>query len=376
VIGLVVALILIRVGWLKWLTGLITLSIVAAVSLIVMLVMTNTSSVGVVMDEPPLPEIDAFLQDQGFSGAVLIAQDDQILLNKGYGYADRNRMTLNTPQARFPIGSVTKQFTAMAILMLQAEGKLNLQDPVCEYIADCPAAWREVTLYHLLTNSSGIPDFFVPCFSNSQDFEEAITEAVGQPLQFQPGEQYSYSNVGYHLLGEVIEQVSGQPYGEFLQRAIFTPLGMKDTGFEDEGYQTVGYVNAFLRACPFELSALGSEGGLYSTVEDMYRWDQALYTDQLIAQALLDEMFTAHVRMPDKFLGGELGYGYGWAVGQQFGRRMVMHGGLIYGFTSVIVRYPDDRLAVIILSNQQNYSGGTLTAGVLQRVAQEMLDEE
>ena len=368
VVGTVTAIILVRVGWWRWRTALVTLSIVAATLLAVCLVMTRPAAAGTVGASPPFPEIDAYLKDQGFSGAVLIARDGQVLFDKGYGYADRNRMVPNTPQTRFPIGSVTKQFTAMAILMLQEQGRLNLQDHVCQYVADCPAAWREIALYHLLTNSSGIPDFFVPCFSDPQDVEDAIAGVKGQPLQFQPGEKYGYSNAGYYMLGEVIEEVSGQPYGAFMQQAVLGPLGMKDTGSEGRSRQAVGYVSAFLRACSFDISALSSEGGLVSTVEDLYRWDQALYTERLIPQELLDEMFTAHIPTPEKLGTSELGYGYGWAVGSWAGHRMQMHGGFIFGFKSMIARFPDDRLTVIVLSNQQNYAGGSVSIGVLQEI--------
>ena len=297
--------------------------------------------------------------DETFSGSVLIAQDGEVLLNRGYGSADREQGISNTPQTRFLIGSVTKQFTAMAILILQSQGRLNVQDPICRYIEDCPTAWKDITIHHLLTHTSGIT--FMVGNSGSLPITPAGLLALfkDSPLDFQPGERFNYSNCGYWVLGYIIEQVSGQSYEDFIQQAIFEPLDMHDSGYnQDASGLAVGYKDQYTIAAPTEESDSSfsySAGALYSTVEDLYRWDQALYTDQLIPQDLLDQMFAPQISMyPDVV--GSMVYGYGWFVLDDLGRQLVWHGGAIEGFRSVIFRYPDERITIIILSNQEDSS--------------------
>jgi CubicO group peptidase (beta-lactamase class C family) len=299
--------------------------------------------------------------DETFSGSILIAQDGEVLLSRGYGSADRELGISNTPQTRFFVGSVTKQFTAMAILILQSQGRLNVQDPICRYIKDCPADWEDITIHHLLTHTSGI----TPMVGNSGSLP--ITPAgllalfKDSPLDFQPGERFNYSNCGYWVLGTIIEQVSGQSYEAFVQQWILEPLGMHDSGFDqDANGLAVGYVDQYT-AAPAEVSDSSfsySAGALYSTLEDLYRWDQALYTDQLIPQDLLDQMFAPLINVSPDVIGSEA-YGYGWIVQDDLGRQLVWHGGAIEGFRAAIFRYPDERITIIILSNQED-SGDTM----------------
>ena len=297
-------------------------------------------------------------EDETFSGSVLIAQEDEVLLNRGYGSADREQGIPNTPQTRFFVGSVTKQFTAMAILILQSQGRLDVQDPICRYIEDCPAAWEDITIYHLLTHTSGM----VVMPENSSYPESPITprELLGRfedtPLDFQPGERISYSNCGYWVLGTIIDQVSGQSYEAFVRQWILEPLEMHDSGFDqDASILAVGYVdqNTAAPAPVIESSFLYSAGGLYSTVEDLYRWDQALYTEQLISRDLLDQMFIPRISLHPEAVGSPE-YGYGWFVLDHMGRRLVMHGGALDGFRSWVYRYPGDRITIILLSNQED----------------------
>jgi CubicO group peptidase (beta-lactamase class C family) len=296
--------------------------------------------------------------DETFSGSVLIARDGEVLLSRGYGSADRELGIANTPQTRFFIGSVTKQFTAMAILILQSQGRLNVQDPICSYIEDCPAAWEDITIYHLLTHTSGM--VVMPADNSYPESpittRELLDRFEGAPLDFPSGERISYSNCGYWVLGTIIEKVSGQPYENFVQQWILEPLDMHDSGFDqDANGLAVGYVDQNT-AAPAEVvdsSLTYSAGALYSTVEDLYRWDQALYTEQLIPGELLDQMFAPQVSLyPDAV--GSVAYGYGWLVLDHLGRQLVFHGGAIDGFRSWIFRYPDDRITIILLSNQED----------------------
>jgi CubicO group peptidase (beta-lactamase class C family) len=304
-------------------------------------------------------ELDTMLQKVTkagvFSGSVLVAQNGQVILSKGYGFADREKKISNAAQTKFSIASITKQFTAMAIMMLQEQGKLKVQDKICAYLTDCPEAWKSITIDQLLTHTSGIPDtpwaFYMQEITSSLPLEQSIADAKTKPLDFQPGEKFSYDNLGFVLLGKIIESVSGQSYEAFLQTNIFEPLQMTNTGFDPARTDlAVGYEDQVYVADPINMWVSFSAGALYSSVEDLYHWDQALYTDKLVPQQVLDTMFTAHVLMPDS---DGWGYGYGWMIGPDT-PRLIMHYGGFNGFTSVIKRYPDDIATIIILTNQEN----------------------
>lgn len=309
-----------------------------------------------------ISSIDAHLSgladDHLFTGSVLVAQDGPVLISKGYGLADIENGISNTPQTRFRIGSMTKQFTAMAILLLQAQGKLNVGDRICDYIPDCSAAWGEITIHQLLTHTSGLPVSY-PALTEASATQaplapiEIIALFKDEPLQFKPGEKFGYSNVGYILLGYLIEEVSGQSYATFLQGHIFGPLNMKDTGYEHDGSNlAIGYAFLDNKADFINISIPFSAGGLYSAVEDLYLWDQALYSEQLVSKESLDTMFNAFVSAPSPYP-SQVGYGYGWFVGEGLNRRVIGHGGKINGFKSYIQRFPDDKVTIIVLSNQE-----------------------
>jgi CubicO group peptidase (beta-lactamase class C family) len=317
-------------------------------------------------------QIDAFLTDltdqDRFSGSVLVAMDGQVVISQGYGMANLELEVPNTPQTKFLIASITKQFTAMAILQLQQQGKLNVQDPICQYLLDCPEAWQPITLHHLLTHTSGIPDYYASLSVDIQKHSLNPTDLMNlipKSSEFSPGERFHYSNSGYVLLGYIVEQVSGQPYALFLQQNIFKPLQMADTGYDTTRAviknRAGGYMSATTNAEYFDPSVLYAAGGLYSTVEDLFRWDQALYGDQLLSQPLRDEMFTSFASIPPDFFGWRLSsdevtdasYGYGWFIGERLNRKWTAHSGSIYGFTGVIERYPDDKVVIIVLSNRE-----------------------
>jgi CubicO group peptidase (beta-lactamase class C family) len=313
--------------------------------------------------------MDAWLSQQSkdgnFSGSVLVARQDDVLLNQGYGLADRQHNIPNTAQTRFRLGSITKQFTAMAILILAARGKLNVADPICNYIADCPATWVGITIDHLLTHTSGLPDLlslpgYWSTLATPSPPEQTIARFKDLPLDFQPGETWSYSNSGYIVLGYIIEQASGQSYEDFLQQSIFTPLNLRDTGYDHNSNSlAVGYPDqdSTEPAEFIDMSIPYAAGALYSTVEDLYHWEQALSTEQLVPRVYLDEMFAPHAAIPHRWSSA---YGYGWFIAKERGRTLNLHGGEIPGFTTVIARYPDDHVTIIVLSNQQNIDIGRI----------------
>ncbi len=304
-----------------------------------------------------LDEYIAALNKLGsFNGSILIAKNNQVIVRKGFGMANLEYNVLNTPDTKFRIASITKQFTAMAVMMLQERGKLNVRDSVCKYLTACPESWQGMTLHNLLTHSSGIPD--IVTFPDYQQFkmlpstpEESIQKFKNKPLDFPPGEKFNYSNSGYILLGHIIEKVSGDKYEDFLRKNIFEPLKMTNTGYDH--YEKVlnnraeGYVlrrSGFVRGQYIDMSIPFAAGGLYSTIEDLFLWDRSLYTNDLVSKKSLDAIFT-----PEK---GE--YGYGWVIGRQFNRRIATHSGSIEGFKSVIARYPAEQVSIVVLSNIGN----------------------
>ncbi len=342
-------IILIRKGRWNLNKGAITIVAASIVLSGAYLAMTRPVSTGMVTRETTFMEIDAYLKEQGFNGAIFIARDGNILISKGYGYADRSWMIPVTPHTKFRIGSNTKQFTAMSLLMLQHRGRLNVQDKFCKYIPDCPDAWKEITIHQLLTHTSGIPDYISTFFWGDTTKDGIIEAMKNKPLDFKPCEKYSYSNTGYVLLGKVIEQASGMSYGEFLQGNIFVPLNMTNSGFNpDMNIGTVGYINGFFETIPFLFPECFAGCGIHSTVEDLYKWDQALYTERLIPGTLLDEMFTAHAPEPNS----SYSYGYGMEVGETRRHRLARHGGQEVGFGSFFERFPDEKLVIILLSNE------------------------
>jgi CubicO group peptidase (beta-lactamase class C family) len=290
--------------------------------------------------------------------AVLVAQNGKVLFQSGYGQSDRENHVPVTPETRFRIGSITKQFTSAAILKLQEQGKLSVQDKLTKYIADFPRG-DEVTLHHLLTHTSGIhsytsrPDFPDKVGQPTQ-WEELIQSIKRDPYDFDPGTKWLYNNSGYLLLGYIIEKVSGQPYEDFLRTQFFQPIGMENTGVyradlklknEALGYQRQGY--HFTRAPNWDMTWAGGAGALYSTVGDLYRWNEALFNGKVLTEPSLRAAFTA-ARTQD---GRDTGYGYGWALSDTRGSQVIAHGGGLPGFSSYLLRMPRENLTVVVLEN-------------------------
>ena len=306
--------------------------------------------------------MNAAMAVNGFSGSILVARNAEPVVTKGYGMANIELAVPNTPQTVFRLGSVTKQFTATAIMMLQERGKLRVSDPICQYLTDCPAAWQPLTIRHLLTHTSGIPNYTnFPDFARTAVQPTSSTDMIGmlrdKPLEFAPGEKFAYSNSGYYLLGMIIERASGKTYADFLEANIFTPLAMNHTGYDNSSTiiknRAAGYARQAghtVNAAYMDMTIPFAAGALYSTTEDLLRWDQALYKNTLVSQKSLDEMFT-----PEKG-----GYGYGWSIGKRFDRQVIAHGGGIYGFATEIARFPADRATVIVLSNVEGAAAGPI----------------
>lgn len=289
-----------------------------------------------------------------FDGAVLVAQNGQVIFSKGYGFADRENKIPNTPQTKFMIASMTKQFTAMAVLLLQQQGKLSVEDDICDYITNCPEIFKPVKIRHLLSQSAGLPNTTAYSMPGDQMVSKSAT------LFFQPGEQFKYQDVTFNIAGRIIETASGQSYASFLKQNIFEPLEMSNTG-ADYLQQTdlaKGYADAQTGIALLPFNGLFGDGAIYSTVEDMYRWDQALYTDKLLPQSVIKDIFTPQVAVPDGQYYGSIdgstgwSYGFGWFIApKELG--YVIHGGTLPGYRAEFRRYMDDKAVIILLTNHE-----------------------
>jgi len=272
-------------------------------------------------------------ENRQFNGNILVAREGNVVYRHAFSAAGKEPNTLETPSN---IASVTKQFTAMAIMILAERGKLHYDDPASRHIPGLSKLTREVTLRHLLTHTSGIPDVGDLGIDKPRLREEEVLKAViAQQADFaKPGAKYRYSNAGYVLLAMVVENASGKPFGRFLQEIIFAPLGMSHTQLSKDSDKR-GYAKG--------------DSGILSTVDDLLKWDQALYTDQLVRQATLDEAFT-----PGRVQEGKSTYGFGWNIMQPDGTRYVWHTGNTANFRAFIGRRLEQRLTVIILTNLGN----------------------
>jgi CubicO group peptidase (beta-lactamase class C family) len=297
--------------------------------------------------------IQYYVSNHQFMGSVLVAKGDQTLLDRGYGSADLEWNVPNSPTGKFRLGSITKQFTSTSILLLEDRGKLNVGDLVKKYVPDAPAAWDKITIYHLLTHTSGIPNFTsFPDYSKSEAVastpQQLVDRFKNKPLDFEPGSKWSYSNSGYVLLGYIIEKVSGGSYQRFLQENIFNPLGMKDSGYDSNSavllHRVSGYTpspNGIEHAGYINMTIPFSAGALYSTTEDMLRWHRGLFGGKILSAASLKKMTTPF----------RSDYAMGFMVQTRNGRRAISHGGGIEGFNTAASYWPDEKLSVIVLAN-------------------------
>ena len=324
--------------------------------------------------------LDGLALSGGFSGTVLVARRGQVLLDAGYGLADRATRTANGPATIFQIGSVTKQFTAMAIAILAQQGKLRPAGRACDYLPDCPPSWLPITIVELLTHTSGIADWSTwnltgPLPGEATDPIAAIvTQAQAEPLAFQPGRQAAYSNPGYVVLGQIIHHVSGRSYAAFLHEHVFAPLGMAHTGVYQGDPLGPGHALGYLAdgsVAPAYLTAdSSSAGAIYSTAGDLYRWDQALITGtpRLVAPALVQQILTVHAPCPYQScpLPADRGYGYGWFVGGTGPARLVHHSGSGLGFWAYNGFYPAQDIVVVVLGNLDTIAINPISAELNQ----------
>ena len=292
--------------------------------------------------------------------AAIVVKDGKVLYRKAYGMASLELGVPLQPDMVFRLGSLTKQFTATAILMLVEDGMLALDDPIEKHLAGYPTQGHRITIEHLLTHTSGIQSYTdMPGWMTSRILADmTVTELVDgfkrEPMQFAPGDKYRYNNSAYILLGAIIEKVSGKTYEAFLKERIFEPLGMKSTSYGSNepviprrvpGYTQEGDVSKTARY--LSMTQPYAAGALVSTVDDLALWDASLYTEKLLKRASLERMWTPFATRDGK----STKYGYGWAISEVRGRRTVEHGGGIFGFATHALRLPDERVYVAVLCN-------------------------
>jgi CubicO group peptidase (beta-lactamase class C family) len=291
-----------------------------------------------------------------FSGTVLVARNGKPLFAKGFGMANRELDVPNSPVTKFRLASVSKQFTAVGIMILEHQGKLKLDEPISKYVSDVPEAWSKVTFHQLMSHTSGVPEnlgvaLFKGMWPQPVDPDHLLDLVKTKPLDFKPGDKWKYSNTGYELLGMAIEKISGMKYGDFLKMHIFEPLGMNDTGIDDRKLVLKNRASGYslsrgqvVHATYIDLSQVFSAGSVFSTVLDLVKWDNALYTEQVLPKSALEKMWT--VVKSD--------YGYGWMIAPWFGKKCVFHGGDLPGFHSLVSRFPDQKLFVAVLTNLES----------------------
>jgi len=311
--------------------------------------------------------INAFVRLRTFGGSILVAQKGKVLVCKGYGMANYEHDVPNTPRTKFRIGSMTKQFTAMAIMQLQERGRLHVQDPIAKYVEDIPDSWKDVTIHHLLTHTSGIPLYYAypdyAAYSRTPMTPRELIETVmDKPLDFPPGEGCRHSCSGFNILGLIIEKISGMPYADFLHENIFDPLDMKDSGFDLPSPVLENRAQGYVRLANGEWANAGyihmsvpyAAGALYSTVEDLYKWDRALYSEKLVSRKSLEAIFTPYAKDSKYGLtsgGGGWAYGYGWIISATNRGKVFSHSGGVNGFSTNIARHVDEDACIIVLCN-------------------------
>jgi CubicO group peptidase (beta-lactamase class C family) len=299
-------------------------------------------------------------------GTVLVARDGEVLLSEGFGFANLEWRIPNTPVTKFRLGSVTKQFTGAAILLLAERGELSLDDSIKKHWPDTPTDWESVTFFHLLTHTAGIPNMAaLPNFATYRLSPSPVARTVAllkdKPLEFAPGSEMRYSNSGYVLLGYLIERISGKSYAEFLRDNIFTPLGMMDTGYDVHAEiidrRASGYVAApggFSNAPYVDMTLPHAAGALYSTTQDLLRWTQGLFSGRLLTPPSLEKMTTPFKN----------DYALGVSSMERNGQIAITHGGAIEGFNTNLTFYPADRTTVVVLGNVSGPAPGQIAAQI------------
>ncbi|GAA4444820.1 serine hydrolase [Novipirellula rosea] len=340
------------------------------------------SAAAVVSDtETPKQKLDQKLDGVDASKlpalALLVGRDGKVIYRRVIGLANLDEQRVATANTKFRIGSITKQFTAAAILRLVAEEELALDDTLDQFLPTFPRG-DEITIHHLLTHTSGIPSF-----TETGDFWQRVTKPTTEAdviasfqelsLSFEPGKKFHYNNSGYFLLGHIVGQVSGKSFGDYLQETFFEPLGMTDTGIhspdlnlENEAHGYSLEDDAFTPALNWHMSQVGGAGAMYSTVDDLMLWNEAVFAGQLLTPELREKAFTPY----------QNGYGYGWLIGEHRGLRTIGHTGGLNGFVSSLIRYPDQNVTVIALHNAFPSIAEMAPVTVSSKIAELFLDAE
>ena len=310
------------------------------------------------------PRVDALFHDFNQAGApgasVMVVKSGKVVLAKGYGLANLEEKTPCGTNTNFRLASVTKQFTAMAVLILAEHKQLSLDERLPDFFPEFPAYGSQITVRHLLTHTSGLIDYedVIPKGTEIPVLDRDVLRVLMQQTKtyFPPGAKYRYSNSAFALLALIVEARSGNTFARFLHENIFRPLKMSNTLAYEQGLSVVpnrayGYspdAGGFKRTDQSLTSSVLGDGGIYSSVTDLFQWDQALYTDKLVSRKMLKLAFTPGpaTEHPDT------GYGFGWFIGQYRGLREVWHSGNSLGFTTRIARFPDKKFTVIILTNR------------------------
>jgi CubicO group peptidase (beta-lactamase class C family) len=316
-------------------------------------------------------------QNKAASYAVGVVKDGRIVLARGYGFADLENDVPASAETIYRLGSITKQFTATAILLLAEDGKLSVDDELTKFLPDYPTNGKKITIRHLLNHTSGIKDYtrlkeFQKLARQDHTHEEMLALFQNEPLDFEPGTKWGYSNGGYYLLGMIIEKASGQKYETFLEERIFKPLNMSATRYGHRQqlipHRAAGYRYFFGQLTNDEAISMDppfAAGALVSNIIDLIKWHQALEEGALLSSKSYEEMY----RPVELSNGTRRPYGFGWRVARFEGHNTIGHGGGINGFSTMISRYPDDRLAVIVLSN----TSGADPGAVAERIARLIL---
>jgi CubicO group peptidase (beta-lactamase class C family) len=297
--------------------------------------------------------LDQYEQSWPLSGTVLIAQRGEIKVHKAYGYANLEHQVPNTLDTKFRIWSLTKSFTGMAILMLKEQKRLRLEDPILKYLPQ-QHALEGITILHLLGHTSGIANYTsIPAYNQKLNKlnltpMEMLQLFVSQPPAFMPGTSFAYNNSGYYLLGMIIEQITGMTFEDYITTYILQPLGMVNTGVYNN-QQIISNLASpyhsswgeYTQGEYIDMSSILSAGAMYSTAADLFLWDQALYSDQLVSHDTLEMAFHS----------SNLKYRFGWFLDERLERKRMYHGGAYRGFRSELHRYPEDQTSVIMLTN-------------------------
>ena len=312
--------------------------------------------------------------------AVAVIKDGQPIIAKGYGLANIELNVPVKPETIFQSGSMGKQFTSTAVMLLVEEGKIDLDEKISRYVGAVPEAWKPITVRQVLTHTAGMPnDFSDADYVQNWTEDQLLAKAKAMPLDFQPGTKWSYSNVGYVVLGIMVSKISGKFYGDFLQERVFKPLGMTTTRIISEAdiipNRAAGYrlVRGELKNQEWVSPTMNTtaDGSLYWSILDLIKWDAALTKRAVLKPTSWDSVYS-----PAKLANGSTyPYGFGWGLGKVNGRRVIEHSGAWQGFKTDIARYVDDGVTIIVLANLAQADPVGLAHGIAEAVSPELIEK-